>query len=305
MKRTPLPTPAAGVADAAFDDGVRALLDAEQLGKSDDGLTSALTLGRAALRHLVRATLLDRGLLQPSTADADLWRAARVLPALAGGSEQMGWVAGVEDWFERFVVAPTGDLALAEVPKPEQASLLKNMVRLGLTLFGPLDEVRYGAARRRMRRRSRVLFGAALGLLALGLGLWRALAAPNLAFQQSVVAVDTTADLDPRLLVDGDKLNLAFHSTRRRDPYVTIDLGKVHRVSRIEIFNRPDCCQERAVPLDVQLSVDGKNFSTIRREKHSFFELTVRTKQPTPARYVRLQHVGTEYFHLSEVEVYP
>jgi hypothetical protein len=302
MKR--MQSPAADVADAAFDDGVRVLLDAEQLGKSDDGLTSALTLGRAALRHLVRATLLDRGLLEPSTSDADLWRAARLLPVAAGGSEQMGWAAGTEDWFERFVASPTGDLALAELPNPEQASLLKNMVSLGFTLFGPLDEARYGAARRRMRRRSRLLLGGALVLLALGLGLWRALAPPNLAFEQPVVAVDTLADRDPRLLVDGDKLGLGFHSTYRRDPYATIDLGKVHRVSRIEIFNRPDCCQERAVPLDVQLSVDGKNFSTIRREKHSFFELTVRTKLPTPARYVRLQHVGTEHFHLSEVEVY-
>jgi len=304
MKRMPSPTLAVGLADAAFDDGVRALLDAEQLGKSDDGLTSALTLGRAALRHLVRATLLDRGLLEPSTSDADLWRAARLLPVAAGGSEQMGWLAGAEDWFERFVVAPTGDLALVEVPKPEQASLLKNMLSLGFTLFGPLDEARYGAARRKMLRRRRILLAGALGLLALALGLWRALAPQNLAFERPVVAVDTMPDHDPKLLVDGDKLTLGFHSTHRRNPYVTIDLGQVHRVSRIEIFNRPDCCQERAVPLDVELSIDGKNFSTIRREKHSFFELTVRTKQPTPARYVRLQHVGTEYFHLSEVEVY-
>lgn len=304
MKSMQAPTIPASVADAAFGEGVRALLDAEQLGKSDDGLTSALALGRAALRHLVRATLLDRGLLEPGAADADLWRAARTLPALAGEREQMGWLAGAEDWFERFVVAPTGDLALAEVPRAEQESLLKHMTGMGFALFGPLDEARYGRARQERRRRLRILLGGALGLLALGFGLWRALTPPNLAFGRPVVAVDTLPDHDPSRLVDGDTLALGFHSTRRRDPYVTIDLGQVHSVSRIVIFNRPDCCQERAVPLDVQLSVDGKKFSTIQREKHSFFDLTVRTKEPTPARYVRLQHVGTENFHLSEVEVY-
>jgi len=103
--------------------------------------------------------------------------------------------------------------------------------------------------------------------------------------------------------VDGDRSNLGFHSAGDTNPSVIIDLGKVETVSRVVVFNRADCCQERAVPLLVESSRDGLAYQRLGERTKVFFRWDVDVPR-VPARYVRLtlERLGT--FHLSEVEVY-
>jgi len=300
-------TPDAANAPATFspfDDGVRALLDAQQLSRADDGSTSALFLCRAALRHLVRATLLDRQQIEPTSSEAEIWQQARLLPLAVQGTDKMGWLAGAEDWFERFVVSPSGDLALSQVPHSQRQALLASLLDLAFALARPLDRARNGAAQRARRRRRLGIFLAVSATLLAVFWLQRALAPRNLALGRSVVVPEPDFGIDPAGVVDGNQLLMGFHTSRHRDPSVTIDLGRVERVSRLEIFNRPDCCQDRAVPLLVQTSQDGQQYSTLKREEQTFYHLTIRLPVPVSARYVRLVRGGLEAFHLSEIEVY-
>jgi hypothetical protein len=302
---SPHPLPATAQPDfSPFDEGVRALLDAQALAKAEGGLTSALLLSRAALRHLLVATLLERGQIGPTCSQEEQWRLARLVAVAQESASKVGWLAGVEDWFEEFIVSPAGDLALARVPERERRALLESLLTLAFRLVGPLDLARNGALRRAQRRRRLIAWGTALVLLLGWFALRPLIAAPNLARGKPVVVVDPAFGISPVGAVDGDQLTVGFHSSHRKDPSVTIDLGKVYPISRIELFNRPDCCQERAVPLLVQTSKDGQTFTTIRREAHTFFHLTVRPAAPTSARYVRLVRSGTNVFHLSEIEVY-
>ena len=84
---------------------------------------------------------------------------------------------------------------------------------------------------------------------------------------------------------------------------MTIDLGKVQRISRVVVYNRADCCQERAVPLKIEVSKDGGQYRQVAERKEQF-EKWKADFPPTDARYVRLTHLSAMAFHLSEVEVY-
>jgi F5/8 type C domain. len=108
---------------------------------------------------------------------------------------------------------------------------------------------------------------------------------------------------DPSLLVDGDLTNLGFHTIEAPNQNVTIDLGRVQRISRVVVYNRADCCQERAVPLKIEVSGDDGQFRQVA-ERKEHFEKWKADFPPTNARYVRLTDLAAAAFHLSEVEVY-
>jgi hypothetical protein len=72
----------------------------------------------------------------------------------------------------------------------------------------------------------------------------------------------------------------------------------------VELFNRPDCCHERVAPLKVQVSTDGTNFSTVTRRHRAFHRWKLKLPANTRARYVRLLHDTTGFFHLAEVKVF-
>lgn len=286
-----------------LDAGIEALLEAERLTKTEGGLFAALLLARAALRHLVVATLLDGGEVSADTPEATIWEKGRLLfPVGALGEAEPADGAG---WFDRFVVAGVGDVALSEVPASERRALVKRMLDHARELARPLDKTHNGPVRSARRRRKLKLALGVVAVLFVGVGLRVALAPKNLARGKPVAMDGYTAQFPhpPEGLVDGDQLNVGFHSDRRMNPTVTIDLGSVQSISRIEVFNRPDCCQERSVPINVQVSVDGNEYVTLRREEHTFYHMTVRFGS-RPARYVRLLRNGREFFHLSEVEVY-
>lgn len=95
---------------------------------------------------------------------------------------------------------------------------------------------------------------------------------------------------------------LMFHTTQEDNPWVEIDLGAVKPVHLIEVSNRPDCCQDRAIPLVAEVSKDRAKWTEMGRRDEDFTTWTLEAK-PTPARYVRLRAPRATTLHLQEVVV--
>ena len=132
------------------------------------------------------------------------------------------------------------------------------------------------------------------------------LKAPNLALNRPVEVSSRNAEhgADPGLVVDGKRTNLGFHSGDDKGPHtVTVDLGRARRIHRVDVFNRADCCQDRAVPLSLEVSSDGRSFRKllVRIDQFSLWKAEF---PATEARYVRLVQKSDSAFHLSEIEVY-
>lgn len=93
-----------------------------------------------------------------------------------------------------------------------------------------------------------------------------------------------------------------FHTTAMRDPSVEIDLGDEHLIRAIRVDNRTDCCQDRALPLDVEVW-DGSAWHLIA-QRRAAFSVWKHDVVPVRARRIRFHRLGTGYFHLKRVSVY-
>jgi hypothetical protein len=192
-----------------------------------------------------------------------------------------------------------GERFLARLSLSEAAHAARELRRLAVLLAAPLVEATRPVTRVLWRRWLRV---AVLVVLATA-GCWAALRRPNWALGRPVAATnnDHAVVKNTGQLVDGNKSNLGFHSTK--SPHVVvIDLGSERKISRVVVYNRGDCCAERALPLRIELG-DGKSFKRVA-ERTSAFEVWRARVPPSIARYVRLESTNSQPFHLAEVEVY-
>jgi hypothetical protein len=64
-------------------------------------------------------------------------------------------------------------------------------------------------------------------------------------------------------LTDGNYSNLA-HTTGDGVPFMQVDLGGVHKIKKVVITNRSDCCKERAV--DAKVIILAANGTTVVKE---------------------------------------
>jgi hypothetical protein len=87
------------------------------------------------------------------------------------------------------------------------------------------------------------------------------------------------------------------------EPWWTIDLRRATAIESLTVVNRADCCIERAPPLVVELSTDGKNWKEVARTNEAF-----RTWRPsfgpTKARHVRLRSLRRTFLHLHDVRIH-
>lgn len=94
-----------------------------------------------------------------------------------------------------------------------------------------------------------------------------------------------------------------FHTNDEQDPWMRLDLGEARRVHAIRIENRTNCCKERAIPLAIELSVDGENWKIVGYRRVLFD--TIRQQfAAQEARYVRLRVDRHSVLHLRRVSVY-
>lgn len=124
--------------------------------------------------------------------------------------------------------------------------------------------------------------------------------------------------LDQKGATSGQKSGrFGFHTCFERDPWWMVDLGAIHSIGCIAIFNRMDACQERAATLQILISTDQKKWRTVYdhygkapfggiRPYHGspplalFFPFEGRPS----ARYIKLKCRGVTALHLDEVEIY-
>ncbi len=97
-----------------------------------------------------------------------------------------------------------------------------------------------------------------------------------------------------------------FFCTDNEDkPWIRFDLGETRSISRVLVKNRTDCggCAERAVPLAIEVSEDGKSWKEVARQTDSFEEW--KAKFPAEqARWVRLRAQKRTFLHLQQVRIH-
>lgn len=135
---------------------------------------------------------------------------------------------------------------------------------------------------------------------------------PNLALNRPATQSSTSQWSQPndaKGAVDGNVSGgFGFHTESQPNPWWQVDLGAARVLNEIRIFNRRDCCSERARTLQVLLSNDGVSWTRVFSNPGTVFgadgaPLRVSVKGLS-ARFVRLQLAETNYFHLDEVQVY-
>lgn len=113
--------------------------------------------------------------------------------------------------------------------------------------------------------------------------------------------------------VDGIKTgNLwdgGFHTTDEQNPWWQVDLQGFYSINEIRLFNRLDCCSERARSLQVLVSSDGKRWSPLYSNNGNIFggadgKFLRVAANGAEARFVRVQLREKNCLHLDEVEVY-
>jgi hypothetical protein len=100
----------------------------------------------------------------------------------------------------------------------------------------------------------------------------------------------------------GIPVDIFFHTLQEDSPWVEIDLGKIETFSSVTIQNRGDCCEERAVPLEIEVSTDQKTFTEVAKRQEVFSVWRAKFA-PVHARYVRARALGTTYLHLERISV--
>ena len=146
------------------------------------------------------------------------------------------------------------------------------------------------------------------------------LSAGQWATQSSVSAwsVGQTAEADAGRAVDGQHhADFAFHTDVQEGPWWLCDLGTIHMIEWINIYNRSSThahIRLRALPLLVEGSMDGVNFEQIRLVEH-YHDFGSRDVGPVPlqiaapsgiaARFIRLTaQTERTCLHLSEVAIF-
>ena len=94
-----------------------------------------------------------------------------------------------------------------------------------------------------------------------------------------------------------------FHTNEEMNPWFEIDLVRPTSVHRLGVKNRADCCQERALPLVIEVSLNQSNWQQVAR-RDSPFAFWEPSFSPVEARYVRLRVPRFTALHLEQVTVY-
>ena len=290
-----------------FDIASRIGDDLIKFGEVGRGTWSILMLACASLGLLVRAHLARAGFRTNMGPLVEVdWEYARKLPPIAKAwndltvTQAEGLVA---------LLGPQQDATIiAGFPEKERQAFVMAVLRLVALLSRSLE--------REKNRLVRALFARWLRVVVAGLvvctpfvllGNWidTKLGPPNLALHCPVTTSSqhSSEGLNRALLVDGDRTNLGFHTDKNGQQWVVIDLGKVRRFDKVVVYNRANCCQERAVPLQLEVSKNNKDY-TLLAEQKDIFDKWQAKRLHAEGRYIRLKNAPNNYLHLAEVEVY-
>jgi hypothetical protein len=327
---------------AAYERGQAALSAAERLRDAEELADGCLLLLRIGVMQVSRAALVRSGEVadtppsQLSGADYDLGcaalRAAERLRELDEADRGMALLhqeaAGLFARVQRSAEEPTTPTIAAELSESDRQRLLAAAGVDGASYLATLSAEERRATAKLLERVARKIAAPLradaarvhrvllsrwlrIGITIAALLALAVILAPrqpaNLALHRPVSTSSTYVAggvrYDPSGLVDGDRTNMGFHTDRGGSQHVTIDLEAKKEVHSVVVYNRTDCCSEKAVPLRIEMSRDGKKYRTVA-ERKSNFDVWKATFPPVVARYVRLVDTSGDYFHLAEVEIY-
>jgi hypothetical protein len=291
---------------AEFELGRQARAGIVQIGETGEGNAAVLLLERSEVLYLLRTHLIRRNLAPSgmSLSEED-WARARQVPAIA---EAWAELSGAQQSALQAGLGAHAELVLVSLDMKQRRYLASALRKLASALSEPLEREASLVGRVLFMRWTRIS-AALLVLLAIAWSISSAVekkfAKPNIALGRPVTISSQFADaaLDHTLLVDGDRTNLGFHTDNAPNQWVMIDLGATKSISKVVVYNRVECCQERAIPLRLEVSDDGTNFKKVVDRTEEFDVWTAKGLD-AKGRYVRLRHLGANFLHLAEVEVY-
>ena len=136
----------------------------------------------------------------------------------------------------------------------------------------------------------------------------------SLAVGKSVTQSSTWSGLSAQFAVDGNTAGIVSHTNLETQPWWQLDLGATYQLSRINVWNRADCCAERLSNFYVFVSdqpFTSTNLSTtLGQPGVSAYYIAGQAGTPSAfqpgrtGRYLRVQLTGTNYLSLAEFEVF-
>jgi hypothetical protein len=97
-------------------------------------------------------------------------------------------------------------------------------------------------------------------------------------------------------------VGLLFHTTLEHHPWVVVDLLAKRTIRRVTVVNRGDCCDDRCLPLVVEVADEHGAFTEVARRTQPFG--TWNAEFPARvARSVALWVEARTYFHLQEIQI--
>jgi len=284
--------------------GRAAYNDVRSLGETGDGLGSALLLIRAAVQLLLRAQLARSNVeVVPTASGIECWKQFIELPASADLASRLSLaqLALIDS-----ILGVHGAAFLVKQGENERKLALSTLNDVAKTLLSPLESDANRVQNVVVLRWSKISAVAAVILLGLVFMSQEPREGRNLALNKNVTLSSTHPSWgrDPSQLVDGIRTDLGFHTLEAANQFATIDLGASYRIRRVVVYNRTECCQDRAVPLRIDVSENGKEYRKVAERTEPFQAEWTAKFSSTKARYVRLTDLSANFFHLNEVEVY-
>jgi hypothetical protein len=195
---------------------------------------------------------------------------------------------------------PGAKRALGRDPRaaePIDADELEALVRLTRGLIHELEAPARQLERKKALRLTKIAAAFLIGVVVLVAAIWRLVVPPDLALGATM----TTSSTLKQCVNPTDCGSAVFHTRLQKNPWVMYDLGAEHDLSLVKVHNRSDCCFERAVPLIVETSLDGKQWTEQARRNEVFLNWSASIN--ARARYVRLRVPRQVYFHLGPVVI--
>ncbi|MEO7036162.1 MAG: discoidin domain-containing protein [Polyangiaceae bacterium] len=197
----------------------------------------------------------------------------------------------------------------AELSASQQAALAVRLHAFAARLIEPLALPQRELERAWVRRVLRVM-AAPLVLLGLGFGAKALHEKHELKYDLAPTATWKASSRYNECSCESPEQSCAacpnffFCTVNEDQPSIIFDLGKVQSLSTVIVENRRDCCEERALPLVVQVSTDDEHWKTVATREEAF--ATWRQGFPTEhARWVKLYVARHDFLHLARVRLLP
>jgi len=142
--------------------------------------------------------------------------------------------------------------------------------------------------------------GACAAALTIVFAIRAIIVGPDLAARRPLRTSSTLAECVADSAACADVM---FHTREENDPWVEFDLGGIKSIRRIDVKNRIRCCQDRAVPLIAEVSLDHVHWKEVARQSGDFATWTAKLPR-TPAAFVRLRVPRVTYLHLADVKIH-